>query len=187
MNYTLDVTDDLPIEFDGELVFECSSAWVNGKERSRSHTIALYQFGSSFILHIEYCSRWPGEHDNSLVTPDLASAEAVILALNNYNPTQYLVGFPKSDHFKEKQESLVSQIKADWGLLKGQLIKALGVKRTLKRGQPTHRLGACQNPGWSIPQLIRENVDAEAIATKASASHVATEILAAHFGLLRSN
>jgi hypothetical protein len=187
MNYTLDVTDDLPIEFDGELVFECSSAWVNGKERSRSHVIALYQFDATFILHIEYSTQWQGEHDNSLVIPELKTAEAVILALNNYNPTKYLVGFPKSDRFKEKQESLASQIKADWGSLKDQLTKALGVKRTLKRGQPTHRLGACQNPGWSIPQLIRENVEAEAIATKASASHVATEILAAHFGLLRSN
>jgi hypothetical protein len=177
--YKLEVTGELPLEFEGECIFAESSHWTNGVERARYHRIGIYtpdDNPSDRILHIEYVTHWQGEQDYYWLW-ECQSPEEVIEVLNAYDPLKYLMGFPKSPHFEEKQQTLKRQIQSDWIALKTQALQSLGVKRLLRQGKPSHPLGLCSNPGWSIPLQIREAIARKAADEGRSPSEVATEIL----------
>jgi hypothetical protein len=177
--YELEVTGELPLEFEGECIFSESSHWTNGVERSRYHLIAIYtpdDNSSDRILHIEYKTNWQGEPSHSNLW-ELQSPEEVIEVLNAYDPLYYLIGFPKSPHFEDKQETLKRQIKSDWLALKTQALQALGLKRSLRQGKAPHPLGPCANAGLSLPQQVREAIARKAAEEGRTPSEVATEIL----------
>jgi hypothetical protein len=132
--FKLEETGELPLEFDGECIFKDSSQWVNGQDRNRYHKVSIYvpdDRPDERILHVRYITHWQGESDHAALW-ELGSAEDVIQTLNDYDPIKYLIGFPKSDHFRDKQRSLESQIKSDWLKLKTKALQSLGVKRSRK-------------------------------------------------------
>jgi hypothetical protein len=158
--FELEITGELSLEFDGSSLLSESSHWVNGRDRNRYHTIDIYEpSDGGYILYICFVTHWQGEHDQKDAW-ELDTLDDVARKLDSYDPTEFLVGFPIGQHFIEKQLKLEESIKRDWVELKGKVLNSLGIKRIRGKGQPQHPLGACRNPGWSIPEQIRERIQA---------------------------
>lgn len=181
--FEIEITGEPSLEFEGtSLVFE-SNNWVNGRDRNRYHEIMVYEpSDGGYILHVSFITQWQGEYDHYAAW-ELETLEQVVEKLNNYDPIEFLVGFPPGEHFAEKQERLEESLKRDWIELKGKVFNELGIKRTRGRGQPQHPLGQCKNPGWSIPETLRLAVDEKASSEGVKASEIVTKVLQAYFCL----
>lgn len=178
--YELEVTGELPLEFDGEELFTESNAWVNGKEQNRYHKIDIYQAADGgLILYVCFITHWQGENNQQDLW-ELSSLDEVLDVLGNYDPIKHLVGFPSGSHFKEKQADLQRRLARAWIELKAKAMKSLGIKRVRKAGQPQHPLGQCKNPGWSIPQQIRDAITKAAAEQEMKESEVVVSILSDH-------
>jgi hypothetical protein len=179
----IQATGEVPTEFDGELKQTWSNQWVNGRDRNRYYTINLYNNhdNDEFVAVVTWHTHWQGESDNTAIF-ECETVADFIAVLRQVDPTQHLLGYPKGVHFADKQKDLKSQISIDWQNLKAEIAKDLGIKKHLRRGKPSHPLGVCSNPGWSIPQQIIDAVSDLSI-DGARPSQTVTEILAAHFNL----
>jgi hypothetical protein len=179
--FEIEITGELSLEFDGISLISESNHWVNGQDRNRYHSIDIYEpSDGGYILHICFVTHWQGEHDQKEVW-ELGTLDQVVKILENYDPIEFLIGFPNGQHFAEKQARLEDALARDWVELKGKVLNSLGIKRTRGKGQPQHPLGACRNPGWSIPEKLRLAVDAEAERKGIKTSEAVTKILQSHF------
>jgi hypothetical protein len=179
----IQATGEAPTEFDGELQQSWSNQWVNGRDRNRYYTINLYNNhdNDEFVAVVTWHTQWQGESDNTAISECEAVAD-FIAVLHQVDPNAHLLGYPKSQHFTDKQAALEKQIETDWQNLKAEIAKDLGIKKQLRRGKPSHPLGVCSNPGWSIPQQVIDAINGRSIDGNRP-SQIVTEILAKHFNL----
>jgi hypothetical protein len=181
---TLQSTGETPIEFEGELIHEFSGQWVNGRDRNRYYEVEIYAHEEGgFVCDLTWKTQWQGEQSVAVVH-DFDTIEELATWLDKADPLEHLVGFPQGAQFAAKQIALEEQVTSDWRNLRGDIRRALGIKKQLRRGKPPHPLGPCENPGWSLPERVRVAVNELAIESEEKPSEVVTKILAAHFGLL---
>jgi hypothetical protein len=182
---TLQQTGETPIEFEGELINDWSNKLMNGVERTRFHEINLYSHDDGgYVYAINWISQWRGE-SNITVVGDCDTKEEFIKILEKINPIEHLKGYPKSDHYNAKQRSLEDLIKDDWRSLHGKIRSDLDIKKVLRRGKPSHPLGVCENPGWSIPERVRTSISSQSTIDEITPSELVTSILSKHFGLMK--
>lgn len=180
---TLQATGEAPIEFEGELLHEFSGQWVNSRERNRYYTVEIYSHADGgFVCDLTWMTLWQGEQSVTVIR-DVDTIEELTAWLDSIDPLAHLAGFPKGQHFAEKQIALEQQVSSDWRNLRGSIAAKLGVRNQLRRGKPAHPLGPCENPGWSLPEQIRNAVSAAAIEAEEKPSETVSKILSAHFGL----
>ncbi len=178
-----------PLEFEGELLGEFTSRShqnsVSG-DQNRWWDVAIYREGlnceNGYIAHIVWNSCWKGEGKFADII-EASTINDLADLLRAYNPLKSLVGYPSGEHFEEKQARLKERFRGIYQHLLSQVFEELGVKRKRSRGNPGHPLGPCKNPGWSIPQQIREQVAKEASAQNQTESQWVTERLASFFEL----
>jgi hypothetical protein len=120
----LQVTGEVPFEFEGQIVFEGSTEIHKSAERNRFHEVGVYKTKTDWVLHIDYKTRWAGEHDFSEVWRRNSLAQ-IIRDICEYNPLGYVAGYPAGQHFAEKQQRLEIQIQRDWEALKTYTLSGL--------------------------------------------------------------
>jgi hypothetical protein len=178
---TLQATGEIPIEFEGTLLNEWTNNRINGSDRNRFHAIDLYDHADGgYVGELRWRTQWQGESENVQIR-DFDTVEEFVEWLNTVDPIEHLQGFPSGVHFQEKQRKLETQVISDWKILSGKILSDLGVKKTLRRGKPSHPLGVCANPGWSIPEQIRTAVLERSKSSEISPSEIVTGILATYF------
>ncbi len=132
--FEIEETGDLPLEFEGTLIFEDSSRWVNARENNRFHELSLYQVevpeGELYVVHIHYKTFWQGEDCFSHCYQVKSKAE-IKEVLQRYDPIEYLQGYPKGEQWEEKQAALEQRLTFDWRQLKVNALKALGFRRVI--------------------------------------------------------
>lgn len=188
-NIIIQASGEIPTEFQGELEKEWSGQWINGRDRNRYHTVDLYRTDENIlVLVITWHTHWQGESDNVQIL-DCEDEAEILPILDTIDPLEHLVGYPKGEHFANKQITLERQITDDWRQLKGEIASDLGIKKPLVRrgGRPPHPLGTCSNPGWSIPQQVIETIAKLATDLDTKPSAIVTEALVDHFNIGAKN
>lgn len=183
-NCIIQATGEVPTELNGDLKQTWSNQCVNGKDRNRYYTINLYNNhdNDEFVAVATWHTHWRGESDNTAIF-ECETVADFIAVLHQVDPITHLLGYPKSEHFANKQAALEKQISMDWQNLKAEIAKDLGIKKQLRRGKPSHLLGVCSNPGWSIPQQVIDAINRQSDGSSLRPSQTVTEILANHFKL----
>lgn len=118
-------TGQLPLAFAGELLKEEDGKWVNGKDQNRWHVIRLYRTEHSqrYVLAITYRTQWQGESDQDDVVVLGPEQSEMIAALRDYNPIPEGVGYPKAEHFKERQAALERDLSRRFAMLVSDLLE----------------------------------------------------------------
>lgn len=135
-NYKLEITNEFPLEFKGELLFEASNSWINGQDRNRFHRLEIYKAqdseGDYFIVWVEFKTYWQGEKSISefFTAEDKDEIKSI---LETYNPIAYLIGYPDGEHYVDKQQRLETNLKFEWSSLKAKALIELGFKREVGR------------------------------------------------------
>lgn len=180
--YVLSITGQPALEIEGKHVASFSSQGFNGNEQTRWFDLDFYEDSEGLVAHVQLESRWQGEIGNKSVIEAENHAD-LLQQLQEYDPIQYLEGYPPGPHFAEKQQRLEDQMTRQWGYLIEELSGRLGITQKRRSGKPPHPLGPCKNPGWSIPEQVREAVDAIAEKQGVKPSEVATNLLKGSLGL----
>lgn len=184
--FVLEITGESPYDFDGEILYSGNNLFQKGKEQNRFHSIDIYKSedeeGLFFVIYICYKTLWKGEQ-NHYFEAEVDTEQDLVKVLDTYNPIAYLLGYPPGPQFAEKQSRLKKSLTTNWLDLKTKAISALNLKRQARRGNPGHPLGPCKNPGWSIPEKIREIVSNRAKETGDPESAIVTSALAIYFSL----
>lgn len=113
-------TGQPPLRFTGELILEHSGSLYGGKDQNRYHEAYLYRTDSGrTVLHVAYVTHWGGEepHYSAWVWDGHPTDAEVLDALQGYDPTEHVRGFPPGKHYEAKQERLMSDIKRRWDSL----------------------------------------------------------------------
>jgi hypothetical protein len=112
-------TGQLPLVFRGELLKKVDGMWVNGKDQNRWHEIRLYRTEQSkrYVLAIEYHSQWQGEGEQYDVLVLGPNEQEMIEVLREYEAVPEGVGYPKSEHFKERQAALEADLRKRFAVL----------------------------------------------------------------------
>jgi muconolactone delta-isomerase len=185
MLVSLQATGEIPIEFEGEELHHWTGRRLNGQERNRFFELTIYSLKESgYLGELVWKTFWQGEYSNTSLF-DCDTKEEVVEYLYDFDPLTYLMGYPNRQDFAEKQIALESRIESDFRILRGEICKELGITRPFRRqGKPSHPLGVCKNPGWSLPKQVRLAVNEQAVVEGSTPSAIATEIIATHYGLV---
>lgn len=118
-------TGQLPLVFRGELLKEADGKWVNGKDQNRWHKIALYQTEQSkrFVLAISYRTQWQGEENQDDVLILGPEQQQMIDVLRDYDPVPTHVGFPKAEHFRDRQRDLEEGLRRRFASLVTEILE----------------------------------------------------------------
>lgn len=174
--FEIEVTGELPLEFEGEEIYDNSSHYTNSQENNRWHQITIYKAqdkeGKYYVLNLKFKTLWQGEPEISEAW-ELNTIEEVAEELNSYDPIIHLRGYPDGEHFEAKQEKLKAKLTFDWKQLKVEALKSLGIKRET-RGRKS--LG--DRPKVSFNLKIDPNLKAKVKELGINASSVLEEALA---------
>lgn len=131
--HTLEITHELNLEFEGDLLFEGNNSWINGENNDRFHEIEVYRTtGGDYILYLKYVSRyWRGESD-FYEAFHCNSLEDIQEHLHEYNCLEHLVGYPDRLDLASRP---IKKILFNWKTLKTDCLRKLGFKRSV--GRPT--------------------------------------------------
>ena len=118
-------TGQLPLAFVGEEIKRVSGKWVAGKDQNRYHEITLYRTETSkrYVLAITYHTQWQGEedqHDVLILGPEQSQ---MVQVLRDYDPVPGHVGYPKSEHFRDRQEQLESSLRRRFASLVSEILE----------------------------------------------------------------
>lgn len=133
--FELEVTGELPIEFEGELLFEQNNKWTENVERDRFHILNVYRTAppdNCYIVWIQFVTYWQGESDIKEIF-ECSTLEEVEAELEDYNPIKPYIGLPDEPYYKDRNDKTKYELRFDWKTLKAEALKKLGVKR--KRGR----------------------------------------------------
>ena len=141
--YELEITNELPLEFEGELLFEDSNHWTNGRDNNRWHELNIYRAVDEedeyFIVWINWRTIWQGEESIAeFFTAD--SKDDIRSVLDEYDPIAYLIGYPDGDRYQDKQARLEQKLSFDWNRLKATALNNLGFKRESGRPRKNKKL-----------------------------------------------
>lgn len=125
MEYILTRTGLRPVTFDGELLAEANSRFMNGKEQNRWHELALYRTqAGTYLIHVGYRTIWRGELNHDLVEelPDPDELER-FLALTD--SCEHIVGLPGGDQFDKKRLFRQQQLERTFQQIVSELLAAV--------------------------------------------------------------
>ena len=124
--FTLPRTGDRPLKFTGEKIAYADGERLAGKEQNRWHEIAVYRIQTGrYVVHIAYRTRWQGELDFDMADIDGSSkGEGVATILRNYDPTQWVRGYPEGAGYADKQARLLSDIRQRYQALVSEVLKS---------------------------------------------------------------
>lgn len=118
-------TGNAPLKFRGELVAEVSSRRVAGAERNRWHEIAVYRTEKSkWVVWVAYRTLWQGEQPHDWADVVATPAGIIELLRVEYDPAEYVKGYPASDIYAAKQARLLAQIREDYVALISEVAEA---------------------------------------------------------------
>lgn len=127
-DYRLDRTGRLPLSFKGEHL-----AGISGEEfldprrkNPRWHDIDLYRtVGGSYVLHVQHRTEWKDEvgHSEAIV---LSGPGDVAGALQGWDPTAAVQGYPPRPDFEEKQRRILAEVRARFERCVSELFAQLG-------------------------------------------------------------
>lgn len=127
--YTLEQSDTRPVRFSGVLLAEVGAPESVGKF-SRWHELRLYKTDSGkYVLNIVFRSNATNS-DGERIEPEdhlvevCDSPDGVDKALRDYDPLEFVVGFPKGIlDWKKKQERLLASVELEFQTRVGKLLK----------------------------------------------------------------
>lgn len=127
--HVLSRTGDLPLKLTGIQLSDTSTRVVNSKDRLRWHELDIYQ-ASKFVAHVKWHTAWEGEqpHDTCLIADSLQNLASQI---RDYDPLEYLIGFPEGQQFERKQERLEQSICDDWSAMISDVFMKLNITESL--------------------------------------------------------
>jgi len=117
---------DIPLRFRGERIATASSETVRGQSRNRWHEISVYRTeGGSYVLQIDYVTRWQGEVDiNGVWICD--DARQVARRLREHDPMAHVIGYPPGAAYDAKRARLAAQISQDYSALVRDVLGGAG-------------------------------------------------------------
>lgn len=127
-SFTLRRTGQPPLAFKGEPIAEVDGRYVGGQEQNRWHELALYRTEAGrYVLAIAYRTIWQGESDHH-EAHHAESPSAVLERLRDFDPLEYLVGYPPGRAHEAKQERLRDSLQRRWETLISDLYEDLPVE-----------------------------------------------------------
>lgn len=125
-------TGDVPLQFEGDLIAEASSHWMDGRENSRWHELHLFRTtAGTYVLEIAFRSLWQGEPslNSAFICQDAA---AVREAITSYEPVPAGVGYKDMEvHFFQQSRlagRLACQFQTAVSILIAQSAIGIGCK-----------------------------------------------------------
>lgn len=136
--YQIEITNELPLEIEAELIYEEDNEYINNREQNRYHSLAIYKSvddkGEYYVVNILYNTLWQGERSISEIW-ESETKEGIKTILDGYNPVLHVVGFPDGERYEQKQEKLLQSLTFDWNELKIRCLTNLGFKRKGRLGK----------------------------------------------------
>ncbi|MBR9800565.1 hypothetical protein GYB59_02165 [bacterium] len=128
---TLQRTGQPPVRFSGKLVAEAAEPlppFEKAKfDTRRWHELRLYRHQDGrLVLSIAFRSGLETETPNNAVLV-CDSEAAVVAALEEYDPTEFLEGFPDTPKFEDRQRRLENRVVGDYEQRVAQLLASAGV------------------------------------------------------------
>lgn len=134
--YSLNRTGKAPLVFRGELVAKVSGERVGSVTHNRWHELAIYRtVAGSSIVQINYRTTW--QNEMSLDSAEWLSLEPdqkdnpwpnIGRLLSHYQPTADVAGYPPTEHYREKQQRLLQEIRQRYDVLVSELLAKAGVQ-----------------------------------------------------------
>lgn len=125
-------TGNVPLAFTGRLLARAGSGRENGRDLTRWHELAVYETsGGQFVAHREWNTRYEGEPCVSEADV-FASLEGAVNFLRDCDPCQYLRGFPRGEHYREKQRRLEDEIRLRYLALVGEVLERAGAEEVVE-------------------------------------------------------
>ena len=122
MEFTLPRSGRSPFTFQGDIIAQESTRSPRGRQRSRWHEVTLHRsLSGKYILAIGYRSEWNTELDRDEVHV-MASPLEVESVLSTYDPVAYVVGYPLTPEYEDRQERLLKDIRMRWDALVSQCL-----------------------------------------------------------------
>lgn len=172
-------TGEVPFKFFGSITEEWGSQYIQGREQTRWHEIALYSIDDSDveILQISYETRWAGE-TGYIETHHIQDELTIATLLQLYDPLAYLVGYPDGEAFAAKRADLNRRITSAWNEIKAEVYESLEIAVPLSirsSAESTASLGS----DWPkpIPLALHRAVLNESNQRKMTASAFVGEVL----------
>jgi Post-segregation antitoxin CcdA len=137
MLYQLKITDALPLEFEGDILYSASSSWTRELMSSRYHILQIYQAqGTDFtyyVVYIGYVSQRKGEL-SIFKAWSVSGKDEIELLLGDYDPLQHFNREFLSVPLNEKLQEASDCLSFDWAELKVEALKTFNCKR---KGRPS--------------------------------------------------
>ena len=108
--YKIKRTGLISLRFDGVVLKNIDGYHIEGDKPTRWHDLNLYKTkAGKFVLELNYRSIWGREysHYSAFVMQSLDELESV---LTDYDPLQFVEGFPVRPEFEKKQKNLLNWI-----------------------------------------------------------------------------
>lgn len=120
--YKLTRTGDAPLVITGDLVAESDGERQANREHHRWHDLAIYRLTDGrYAVAITYRTKWHGELDRHhvRVVRDRADVPAIF---RGYDPAAAVRGYPPGDAYRERQESLMADVRMRYEAQVGELL-----------------------------------------------------------------
>lgn len=115
--------NDSPLRFRGITLAKGDSKWPGKRgDPERWHEATIYlTSGGAYVVSAALRTVWRGEMDACYAWV-CDSPNSVIRTLRECDPIPSGIGYPPGDHYSQKQQRLVDDLRGRWGRLIGQLL-----------------------------------------------------------------
>lgn len=158
--YSLDISQELPLEFTGKIIADFTTYDVNDKRLDkRYHSVKIFEVidenkETYFIVYLQYITSWKNELD-FYDYYDFDTKDEIGNYLNFYDPLKHVIGYPSGAQFIDKQRNLLDSIEQAYKRLVPIILKEIGYKR--KPGRPRKALANTrQNLTLTINRNLRD-------------------------------
>lgn len=171
--YELEITNELPLKFEGELLFQDDNSVFRKIKQDRYHELEIYEAVDEkeqyFIVWINFESYWQGE--NSVAEFFTTNNKKSILnILNEYDPVAHFVGY--NEYLIDREERERKELIFNWNKLKSEALIELGFER--EPGRPSVSSG----PKISTTVTIDPKLKQFAIDNQIDLSQLLNDVLA---------
>ena len=127
--YTLQRTGRPALRFTGEQIAASRSPPECGPRGTRRwHEVRVYRTRQrSLVLEVEYGTTWDDEGPRSHAETVADGERGLVAALQRYDPTEPIVGYPPGAQFAERQQRLLAHHRAVWQDCCDDVISQLGI------------------------------------------------------------